>query len=902
MALFWMITTAITLFFDFQDTRDSRLVRLEAVANARAARLSNQLIQSHRDLDIMASAWQRSLDKRPQNQTPVRYLAAQYIPLDQRHPDKPALVRKALDFIETYGSSGLGIYKETFVLLEKGIAISRVPDPELQMEKHLGQLHQLMQQSPQNGIILGRPYFAADGEGRVTMARALPGSHLLLGITESLPREFGETTVASINGTSLILRDSNGKTLNIPNQGTPKNLPGCTTPYSTTIDDMFAICTPVEYSNWQLLLLYPTTQITSEALEPLPRRMLIALCILLLLMLILYFILQRSLGQMLLNFVNTISPQAAVRQQQRLPENRNDEFGQIAQAYKRLLDVVQEQYSELEDKVTERTIELENAKLFAERASANKSEQITSISHEIRTPLNGIVGALMLLKQTRCDDNQRNLLYLANKCSDHLLEIINNLLDFSRIDSGQMVITLQNQDLLAEIDQAMISVQVTAQAKGLQLHTSIQANLPNQMVTDGLRLRQILINLLGNAVKFTTSGEVHLRAWSSDTNVLIAVQDTGPGIPPAQQATVFTAFAQLNNHIQGTGLGLPIARSLAQLLGGDLHLQATTVGACFILRLPKGNAHAPDVPDQGPIVAPAALHAQLREWGYHPLVGDNENLAAPELAYLPGRLHQRLHPGLSDATDKHDDTIPLSAWSLEILIVDDVDTNREIVSQMLTQHGHTVLTANSGVEALKLGRSHVFDLILMDIRMPGLSGQETLTRWRNEDQGMLDPDCPIIALTASALPGERERLLAAGFNEYMTKPISPTTLAQALHFTAEIQLTRGMELRSNPVGNQPVVARNSSLSGRLEHDLQRYRRELANAMAQGDMAAVTQALHTIKGLAGQVGLDSIGQQAARCEEQLRSLKSLQETAWQQLDELLASRHGSVTTEETRAAP
>ncbi|WP_279451959.1 histidine kinase dimerization/phospho-acceptor domain-containing protein [Aeromonas dhakensis] len=184
-----------------------------------------------------------------------------------------------------------------------------------------------------------------------------------------------------------------------------------------------------------------------------------------------------------------------------------DELGRIAQTYNRLLEAVKAQYAVLEARVAERTVELELARCQAEQASANKSEHLNSISHEIRTPLNGIIGALTLLSQSQTSSEQRDLLDTGLKCSRHLLEIINNLLDFSRIESGQMVVMAERLDPLPLIDQAMLTVQLPAIEKGLSLHCLLEASFPRRLNTDGLRLRQILINLLGNGVKFTTGGK-----------------------------------------------------------------------------------------------------------------------------------------------------------------------------------------------------------------------------------------------------------------------------------------------------------------------------------------------------------------------------------------------------------
>jgi two-component system secretion sensor histidine kinase SsrA len=284
-------------------------------------------------------------------------------------------------------------------------------------------------------------------------------------------------------------------------------------------------------------------------------------------------------------------------------------------------------------------------------------------------------------------------------------------------------------------------------------------------------------------------------------------------------------------------------------------------------------------------MAPARLHDQLKAWGYLPTDGENASLASPELAYLPARLRMRLDPRRA-AYGAAADALPTSAWSLQVLIVDDIDTNRDIIGRMLRQQGHCTFEAASGEAALALGLTHIFDLVLMDMRMPGMGGGETTTRWRDEANGMLDPDCPIIALTANSQPGERERLMAEGFSEYLTKPVMPAALAQAIELAADLQLMRDMELTPNTHAEQPLFGHDMALMARVRASLLEYHERIATTLEQGQREASLEWLHAFKGLAGQAGFDLLCEAAAHCEQRLQAGDLSGEKEWASLRVLI----------------
>ncbi|MGQ5524527.1 two component system sensor kinase [Chitinimonas sp. PSY-7] len=892
MVLFWIITTTISFYLDFKQARATLVELMDIQIKNRAQQEADKLASVARDVHTLLQSWQNT--PRNGSKEHYQYLASEFIPYHTKQLPTP-LESKAQAFVEAFGASGIGHIIDTFVLLDSGVALHQSNEDEAVRKHYFDQLVRLRQTAPYKGLMWGKPYATGKDGWRVSVGRLDTGTGAIVGMTVQLSKTFG-SDADKIRGTDVAWLDAQNHPL-LP-QATAASqifseligLPDCTNLSVWHIKGIHTQCTQIEATGWRFVQFYPSSRLTDEALASMQKRLPIAVLTLILLVGLLYYVLKRSLGGTLNTFVKTIDAEGPVNQYARLPEYRLDELGQIARAYNHLLDAIKAQYAELEAKVAERTSALNQAKKLAERANANKSEQITSISHEIRTPLNGIVGALMLLQKTDCDSNQHDLVDSAINCSGHLLEIINNLLDFSRIESGQMVVTPVPVGLFELIDQVMLTIQAPAINKRLNLSVDIAAAFPRTLHTDGLRLRQILINLLGNAVKFTSVGEVRLSGWCQDDHVYFSVRDTGPGIPRDKQKQVFAPFQQVVVHTAGSGLGLPIARSLAKLLGGDLRLcqDDQFTGACFILTLPLHDAVIEVPISGGVVVAPTRLHHQLAQWGYSPETGYNEQLEAPELAYLPARLRQKLNA--SGETERVSAGVELapSPWSLKVLVVDDVDTNRDIIGRMVRQQGHLTIEAAGGMAALELGRRQIFDLVLMDMRMPGLSGVETVARWRDESNGVLDPDCPIIALTANAQPGERERLLALGLNEYLTKPIVPAVLAQAIEFAADMQLERSIELAINAGMQVPILGKDKHLMVRLGHDLAERQQALGRAIANGDREQALELLHSLKGLAGQAGLDLVCEAAEQWEIQLREGDALREADWVAFGQLIES--------------
>lgn len=395
--------------------------------------------------------------------------------------------------------------------------------------------------------------------------------------------------------------------------------------------------------------------------------------------------------------------------------------------------------------------ELLRAKVEAERANNAKSEFLATMSHELRTPLNAIIGFTDLALVVATDDKQKGYLEIVSKRSCDLLAIIKDILDLVKIESDRMEISDEEVDIGVIIGEAVETVEMDAKAKNLSVRTSIDSDIPRIFKGDSLRLKQILINLVGNAVKFTQAGEVLVKAerpqptnsqhvMPATATVLMSVRDTGIGIPADKLEMIFEAFSQVESSYTrsfgGAGLGLAICRRIVERMGGKIWVESEPgMGTTFFFALSLKEAI--------------------------PAVESPMGVESP-LAKTPAR-------------------------HLRILVADDDPSTRQLVAIILSERGHNMTVVGSGGEAVEAASRHFFDLVLLDIRMPDMDGVEAVRKIRRMEAdghlpgaGVKRGRLPIIAFTAFAMTGDKERFLAAGMDGYMAKPINKDTLLNTI--------------------------------------------------------------------------------------------------------------------------
>lgn len=375
-------------------------------------------------------------------------------------------------------------------------------------------------------------------------------------------------------------------------------------------------------------------------------------------------------------------------------------------------------------------------------ASKAKSEFLANMSHEIRTPLNGVIGFLDMLSHTPLSEKQRDYMDNAQISAQSLLGVINDILDFSKIEAGRLDLSPLHFTLGDLLEDCRTILSISAEKKGVEFRMETSPDLPSQVKTDPLRLRQILLNLLNNAVKFTPSGTITFRVTTAGTSggkigIRFEVEDTGIGIPEEQQARLFQAFSQgdasTTRRFGGTGLGLVISSTLVKYLGGELRMESREGrGSRFYF----------------------TLHL--------------ESTAIPVSTENPDRCSSSEHP----AGIKCHSTV---------LSVEDIPLNAKLIQAFLKRMDPemTVLQAANGAQALEILKTQTPDLILMDVQMPVMDGLEATRRIR-EAEASTGAHLPIIALTAGALAEERDRCLESGMDAFLTKPVNAQELQQLL--------------------------------------------------------------------------------------------------------------------------
>lgn len=603
--------------------------------------------------------------------------------------------------------------------------------------------------------------------------------------------------------------------------------------------------------------------------------------------------LSRSVTRPMQALINGIEQIRAGRLDTRIQTEAPGELAQLRDSLNAMAKSLEDAQTELQHNVDQATedlretletieiqnIELDMARKEALKASQIKSEFLANMSHEIRTPLNGIIGFTRLLQRSGLNPRQREYMDTIRKSSDSLLAIINDILDFSKIEAGKLNLEQAPVCLYDLIEEVQTMLAPMAQEKGLEQAAIIYSDLPARVLGDAQRIRQVLINLVNNAIKFTDHGSVVVRAMLEEerngvATIKVTVTDTGSGMTEAMQRDLFNAFTQADQSVArqpgGTGLGLAISKRIAEEMGGEIGVESIWhKGSTFWFSF-KAEIEEQDNLDtlqafhgQSVLLIEAneharlGLHHMLADWGMHiiepesldaaqlavadknlvivgiaaaanldeqlvrqleallqrgarlvvittqvehlqkllePVTGDYQLLGKPATRL---RLYDAMLEVCGAAAEYHESQVPQRHFEhVRALVVDDHLGNLRLAEVFLSELGVQVHTCSSGAEAVEVFAQQPFDIVFMDIQMPGMDGIETTQRLRQLESHTA---VPIVALTAHALASERQQLLSSGMDDYLTKPLNEKLLSHILRRWTTNKSNRKEVAAINPI-------------------------------------------------------------------------------------------------------